>query len=340
MASDELVRTRDALATRHARLATLMSTSILDRISALADPTRSRILLLLDGRELMVGELCAVLQLPQSTVSRHLKILSDEGWVVSRGEGTSRFYSMVQSRLEASTKRLWQVVKDQVSSAAGAAQDGRRLESVLAQRTAARRSRSQAFFSSSFSAWDEMRADMIGHRTDLLALLDLLDERWVVGDLGCGTGHITELLAPCVGRVIAVDESGPMLSAGRERFSKQTNVEFRAGSVEDLPIEDGALDAAILFLVAHFIADPEVLMREVQRVLKPGGKLLLVDFIIHDRSDYAIQLGHVWQGFDEEQVTRWLQDAGFTSCRYRELSADPDAKGPALFAATARKKRR
>jgi len=154
------------------------------------------------------------------------------------------------------------------------------------------------------------------------------------------TGHITELLAPRVGRVIAVDESGPMLSAGRERLSQQTNVEFRAGSVEDLPIEDGALDAAILFLVAHFIADPEVLMREVQRVLKPGGKLLLVDFIIHDRSDYAIQLGHVWQGFDEEQVTRWLQDAGFTSCRYRELSADPDAKGPALFAATARKKRR
>jgi SAM-dependent methyltransferase len=317
-----------------------MSTSILDRISALADPTRSRILLLLDGRELMVGELCAVLQLPQSTVSRHLKILSDEGWVVSRGEGTSRFYSMVQSRLEASAKRLWQVVRDQMASAASAAQDARRLESVLAQRTAARRSRSQAFFSTSFSAWDEMRADMIGHRTDLLALLDLLDERWVVGDLGCGTGHIAELIAPCVGRVIAVDESGPMLAAGRERLSRQTNVEFRAGSVEDLPIEDGALDAAILFLVAHFIADPEALMREVQRVLKPGGKLLLLDFIIHDRSDYAIQLGHVWQGFDEEQVTRWLQDAGFTSCRYRELPADPSAKGPALFAATARKKRR
>jgi ArsR family transcriptional regulator len=317
-----------------------VSTTILDRISALADPTRSRILLLLDGRELTVGELCAVLQLPQSTVSRHLKILSDEGWVVARGEGTSRFYSMVQSRLDPSAKRLWLVVREQVGAAPGAAQDTRRLESVLAQRVAARRSRSQVIFSTLHESWDAMRADMIGGRTDLLALLDLLDERWVVGDLGCGTGHVSELLAPCVGRVIAVDESGPMLSAARGRLKKQPNVELRTGTVEDLPIEDGELDAAILFLVAHFIADPPALMREVQRVLKPGGKLLLVDFMIHERADYAIQLGHVWQGFDDAQIIDWLDHAGFTSARCRALPADPAAKGPSLFAATARKKTR
>jgi len=317
-----------------------VSVSILDRISALADPTRSRILLLLDGRELMVGELCAVLQLPQSTVSRHLKILSDEGWVVARGEGTSRFYSMVQSRLEPAAKRLWHVVREQVSAAPSAAQDTRRLEGVLAQRVAARRSRSQVFFSTSHDAWDEMRAEMIGKRTDLLALLDLLDERWVIGDLGCGTGHVSELLAPCVGRVIAVDESGPMLSAARARLKKLSNIDLRAGAVEDLPIENGELDVALLFLVAHFIADPAGLLREVQRVLKPGGKLLLVDFMIHDRADYAIQLGHVWQGFDEPQVVEWLEQAGFTGVRYRALPADPAAKGPSLFAASARKKQR
>jgi ubiquinone/menaquinone biosynthesis C-methylase UbiE len=297
-------------------------------------------LLLLDGRELMVGELCAVLQLPQSTVSRHLKILSDEGWVVARGEGTSRFYSMVQSRLDPSAKRLWQVVRDQVSAAPGATQDTRRLESVLAQRVAARRSRSQVFFSTAHDSWDQMRAEMIGQRTDLIALLDLLDERWIVGDLGCGTGVVSELLAPCVGRVIAVDESGPMLSSARERLRRQKNVELRAGTVEDLPIENGELDLAILFLVAHFIAEPQSLMREVQRVLKPGGKLLLVDFMIHDRADYAIQLGHVWQGFDDAQITTWLEDSGFTGARYRALPADPGAKGPSLFAATARKKTR
>jgi len=317
-----------------------MSVSILDRISALADPTRSRILLLLDGRELMVGELCAVLQLPQSTVSRHLKILSDEGWILARGEGTSRFYSMMQSRLDPSAKRLWHVVRDQVAGAPGAAHDTRRLDSVLAQRVAARRSRSQVFFSTSHASWDQMRSEMIGQRTDLLALLELLDERWVVGDLGCGTGHVSELLSPCVGRVIAVDESGPMLSAARDRLEKVANVEFRAGDVEDLPIENGELDVAILFLVAHFVADPAALMREVQRVLKPGGKLLLVDFLIHERTEYAIQLGHVWQGFDEAQIVEWLDRAGFNGSRCRPLPADPAAKGPSLFVATARKKSR
>lgn len=288
----------------------------------------------------MVGELCAVLQLPQSTVSRHLKILSDEGWVVARGEGTSRFYSMVQSRLDPAAKRLWHVVREQVGAAPGAAHDTRRLESVLAQRVAARRSRSQSFFSTAHGRWDEMRTEMIGSRTDLLALLDLLDERWVVGDLGCGTGHMSEVLAPCVGRVIAVDESGPMLSAARERLARQPHVELRAGAVEDLPIENGELDAAILFLVAHFVAEPPTLMREVQRVLKPGGKLLLVDFMIHDRTEYAVQLGHLWQGFDEAQIVDWLDRTGFTGARCRPLPADPAAKGPSLFAATARKKTR
>jgi ArsR family transcriptional regulator len=137
--------------------------------------------------------------------------------------------------------------------------------------------------------------------------------------------------------VIAVDESGPMLTAARERLKRRANVDLRTGTVENLPIEDEELDVAILFLVAHFIADPAALMHEVQRVLKPGGKFLLVDFIIHERTDYAIQLGHVWQGFDEAQVLGWLQETGFVGCRYRALPSDPAAKGPSLFSATARK---
>jgi ArsR family transcriptional regulator len=311
--------------------------SILDRLSALADHTRSRILLVLDRQELTVGELCAVLQMPQSTVSRHLKILSDEGWVLARGDGTSRYYSMVVSRLDPGAKRLWQVVRDQVAGAVGSAQDGRRLEGVLAQRAAQRRSKSQQFFSSAAGVWDNTRTEMIGQRTDLLSVLDLLDDHWVVGDLGCGTGHLSEALAPCVARVIAVDESGPMLASARERLRRYDYVELRSGDVAELPLDDAELDVAILFLVAHFVAEPDALLREVARALKPGGKLLLVDFITHDHSEYAIQLGHLWQGFDSEQIQRWLSSVGFAESRYRELPTDPAAKGPAMFSVVARK---
>lgn len=306
---------------------------ILDRLSALADPTRSRILLLLDRHELTVSELCTILQLPQSTVSRHLKLLADDNWVVARGEGTSRFYRMLRNRLDEPTNALWAVVRAQVSSGPGASQDERRAESVLAKR----RDKALALFHDTPGFWDTVRTEMIGARADLLALLDLIDERWVVGDLGCGAGHITDALAPCVSRVIAVDESGPMLEVAKRRLAAHRNVDLRVGTIESLPIDDGALDAAVLFLVAHFITDPSRVMAEIRRVLRPAGRLLIVDLMSHDRVDYVVQLGHVWQGFDGEQVEEWLARAGFTACRYRPLPADPEAAGPTLFAASARK---
>src|SRR5688500_2949394 len=208
---------------------------VFDRLGTLADATRGRILLLLEGTELTVGELCSVLQLPQSTVSRHLKILSDEGWVASRDSGASRFYSLVPSRLDPFARRLWHVVRDQVSSGTAAQQDGRRRESVLS----ARRVKMRSFFTGAAANWDQVRADLIGSRTDLLALLDLLDDSWTVGDLGCGTRHLSEALAPAVREVIAVDESGAMLTAARKRLSALENVDVRSGSIEALPIEDG-----------------------------------------------------------------------------------------------------
>ena len=168
---------------------------VFDHLGSLADATRSRILVLLEGSELTVSELCQVLQLPQSTVSRHLKILSDERWIVARDSGASRFYSMPVTRLDHVARRLWNVVREQVSSSSAAQQDARRKESVLSSR----RTKMVAFFDGAAPAWDQLRSDLIGSRTDLLALLDLFDETWTVGDLGCGTGYLSEALSP-VGR--------------------------------------------------------------------------------------------------------------------------------------------
>lgn len=309
---------------------------VFDRLGTLAEPTRSRLLLSLEACELTVGDLCSVLQLPQSTVSRHLKLLLDEGWITARDSGASRFYTLPQSRLDSEAKRLWQVVREQVRATPMARQDARRRDSVLG----ARRLKMHTFFTSAASGWDEMRADLIGPRTDLLALLDLCDSDWTVGDLGCGTGQLAQALAPAVKQVIAVDESGAMLAAARRRLAACENVEVRSGSVESLPIDDNALDVALMFMLLHFVLQPAVALAEARRALRPGGRLVILDFTEHERDEYATQMGHVWPGFSEAQLAAWVSEAGLQLVRYRVLPPDPKAKGPALFSMVARKHKR
>jgi ArsR family transcriptional regulator len=308
--------------------------TLFDRMSALADPVRSRLLLVLERYELTVSELCAVFQLPQSTMSRHLKALSDEGWTVWRAEGTSRLYAMPVARLDATAKRLWQLVREEVAGMAAADQDAQRVRSVLEQR----RSASQEFFSTAAGEWDRLRTELFGSRADLKALLGLLDGGWTVGDLGCGTGQVSESLAPFVGRVIAVDDSPAMLAAARRRLGGLENVEVRRGEIDALPVEDGSLDAALLFLVLHYLPEPARALAEVARVLKPGGRLLVVDMTPHAREEYRQRMGHLWLGFAAEGLGEWIAAAGLGGFRYVSLPADPEAKGPTLFAASARKR--
>jgi ubiquinone/menaquinone biosynthesis C-methylase UbiE len=307
--------------------------AIHDHLASLADTTRSRVLLLLDRRELTVSELCRILQLPQSTVSRHLKALSDSGWVAARAEGTSNLYTMTRDDLDPSMRRLWLLVREQVGSSSAAAQDQRRLQAALAER----RTKSQEFFSSSAGQWDRMRDELFGDRSHLAALAALADGTWTVGDLGCGTGQVSASLAPFVARVIAVDASAAMLQAARKRLNGLDNVELRRGDLEALPIDNGQLDAATLMLVLHHVPEPERALADVARVLKPQGRAIVVDMLPHDRESYRQQMGHVWLGFSDEHVRRLFQEAGFEEVRIVSLPPDAKAKGPGLFVATARR---
>jgi ArsR family transcriptional regulator len=310
----------------------LKAPAILDHLSALADTTRSRILLLLDRHALTVTELCGILQLPQSTVSRHLKALADSGWIAAHAEGTSNVYAMTRDDLDPAARRLWALVREQVGPTAAAVQDQRRIQAVLAER----RTKSQEFFSSSAGQWDRLRDEMFGSRFHLGAMPAFADADWIVGDLGCGTGGMTAALAPFVKRVIAVDASAAMLQAARKRLQSYDNVELRRGDLEALPIDDARLDAATLALVLHHVPEPDRALSEVARALKPGGRILLVDMLPHDRESYRQQMGHVWLGFSEDHIRRVLTDAGFDGIRFVPLSPDAQAKGPALFVATAR----
>ena len=300
---------------------------VFGQLAALADPTRSRMLLLLEQQALSVSELCAVLQLPQSTVSRHLKILVGEGWTVGRSEGASRMYRF--ARLGAASRRIWDAVRSEVASTPAGQQDRRRLSAVLD----ARRGKATAFFSSAAADWDRMRLELYGSNAELLPLLALCDENWTVGDLGCGTGQIGRVLAPFVKQVIGIDSSAAMLDIARSRGVP--GVDFREGQLEALPVEEQELDVALLVLVLHYIADPPRVLSEVARSLQPGGRLLLVDMMPHDREDMRETMGHVWPGFASEQINEWLAACGFAHVQHVALPIDTRAKGPALFATRA-----
>jgi len=306
--------------------------ALFGQMTALADATRSRLLVALERNELTVNELTSILQLPQSTISRHLKMLSAEGWVDARAEGTSRYYRLASGSLDATSRRLWTIVRDEVMHTNAAEHDARRTQAVLAERS----TRSQQFFSTSAGQWDRMRLELFGSRADI-ALLGLLDESWTVADLGCGTGAVTQSLAPFVERVIAVDESAAMLSAARKRLHGVENVDIRNGRLESLPIGDAEIDVALLFLVLHYAAEPTRVITEAARAIKPGGRLLVLDMMPHDRQDLRQTMGHLWQGFDRATIGGWMGAAGLEGFRYNSLPPDPDAKGPILFAASGKR---
>lgn len=308
------------------------SISVTDRLASLSEPIRLRVLRLLETEELSVGEVAQVVQLPQSTVSRHLKVLAQAGWLARRSEGTATLYRLVLDDLPMEPRALWMTVRDQMEGGPELAEDVRRLRMVLAER----RTDSQSFFGRVAGQWDPMRNSLFGEMFTAQGLLALLPREWTVADLGCGTGNASELLAPCVRRVLAVDQSGPMLDAARERLAEFSNVEFVQAGLESLPLADESVDAAVCLLVLHHIEEPVTALREMRRVLRRGhGAALIVDMVQHDRIEYRQTMGHRRLGFSRDEMERMFGEAGLTRPRVAALPGVPDARGPALFAATA-----
>ncbi len=306
---------------------------LLDRFNTLSDMARLRILRLLDKHELSVGELARAIQLPQSTVSRHLKMLHTGRWVIKRSQGTASLYCLVEEALDDEARALWQLSRKQLGAGATLEDDDSRLAEVLAER----REDSKSFFGRLGGEWDGLRNDLFGHHFTPEALLAFIDSEWTIADLGCGTGNAAEFLAPCVKKIIAVDREQAMLDAARKRLEAFDNIDFRQGDLTALPIGDGEINAAVVSLVLHYFEDPGAVIIDIARTLKPRGELVIVDMVPHDRESYRHTMGHEHLGFDEAEVARWADAAGLGSPTYRRLRPDTHAKGPGLFVATMRK---
>src|SRR5512136_867133 len=283
-------------------------------MDGLADPTRLRLLHVLERHELGVAELCEVLQQPQSTVSRHLKVLSSQGWVEARRLGQNRLYRMSDG-IDPAARRLWKVARGESEGWATLQHDQLRLDRRLRDRRAS----GEEFFAGAAADWDRLRAEWYGTGFGAAAIVALLPPAWTVADLGCGTGSLAAALAPAVARVVGVDRSGDMLRAARRRTAGLDNVELRRGTLEELPLEDGSCDAALLVLSLGWVADPARALSEAARVVRPGGRVVLVDAVLHDDEDFRRRTGQVWPGFEIGRVVEMIGAAGFRAATCRPL---------------------
>jgi ArsR family transcriptional regulator len=305
--------------------------ALLGWMDALADATRLRILRAVERGPLSVAEIGEALRLPQSTVSRHLKVLADGAWLVARRQGTQSRYGWA-GEVAPGARRLWLLARAESERWPAVRQDGPRLEAIRA-----RRDEAQRFFAGQAGAWDRLRGETYGRALEVEALLALLPAEWTVADLGCGTGALAASLAPRVRRVVAVDRSAAMLRAARRRTAGLANVELHEAPLEALPIPDGSCDAALLVLALGYVDDPPAVVAEAARILAPGGRLVALDAARHDDEALRARMGQARPGFEDGELAALLAGAGLAGASARPLPPDPAAKGPGLVLATARR---
>jgi ArsR family transcriptional regulator len=321
---------------------------------AMADSTRRSLLRVLGEHDLTVSELVEVLRLPQSTISRHLKVLREAGFLADHRRGAAVFYSLCP-RFPSDT--------DEWSRAGSNGQNGhngepqlrgrlldwiqetpidetheQRLTEVLARRTGG----DKDFFNALGHGWDRLRVQAFGEFFQYEALTALLPARWRVADVGTGTGYLLPILAERFSKVIAVDPSQQMLDAARGRLAEAgaQDVEFRLGSLEELPIQPGEVDLIVASLVLHHAADPSNAIAGLYQALAGGGRILIIEQAAHEYQDFQQRMGDRWSGFEPKRLAGWLEEAGFTGVRVLPMTtayattreAEPS---PELFAVVA-----
>jgi ArsR family transcriptional regulator len=312
-----------------------MSTESLQKVfKTLADSTRVRILALLEREELAVQELMDVLAMAQSRVSRHLGILREAGLLRDRREGTYVFYRFATPKGGAWSD-AWQLARRELAGDPAAKRDAAALVRVVE----ARASRIRTFFDSVGPEWDALRKVFNDDALRARAIAHLAPPSWTVCDVGTGTGILAKDLARLGLRVIAVDHSPRMLEAARSSLEAEGYaVELRLGEAHALPLADGEVNAALAHMVLHYVPQPAEALREMARIVKPGGVVVVVDFVRHEAEWMREELGVLWLGFQTDEIVRWLGDAGLESVRVEHFAIPSPARDlPGTFLASARK---
>jgi ArsR family transcriptional regulator len=313
-----------------------MSTESLQKVfKTLADSTRVRILALLEREELAVQELMDVLGMAQSRVSRHLGIQREAGLLRDRREGTYVFYRFAAPKGGA-WRDAWELARRELAGDPAAERDAAALVRVVE----ARASRIRTFFDSVGPEWDGLRKVFNDDALRARAIAHLAPPDWTVCDVGTGTGILAKEVARLGLRVVAVDHSPRMLEAARESLAGEaiTSVELRRGEAQALPLADAEVNAALAHMVLHYLPQPAEALREMARVVKPGGVVVVVDFVRHEAEWMRDELGVLWLGFPADEIVQWLTEAGLTGVRVEHFeNPSPARELPSTFLASARK---
>ena len=281
----------------------------------LGDDARLRILRLVAAERLNVTELTSILGLAQSGVSRHLGMLKDAGLVVEQREGAYTWYRLAPALQngENGFGALWPVLRqnfEQTAATAHGRADDARLEEVrrvrqenFEQHGGPDARERQLVPGRSWAAW----ARALGHLLPPMR----------VADLGCGDGYLTIEASRWASRVIAVDRSKAVLERARAlaRRRRVTNVTWRQGEIERLPLRDGAVDVAMLSQALHHAEEPARAIAEAARIVAPGGRVLVLDLREHDQEWVSERLGDRWRGFSDARLSQLLKGAGLTGVK-------------------------
>jgi len=300
----------------------------------LADPTRLRILAVVEREELAVQELMEILGMAQSRVSRHLAILREAGLLRDRRDGTYVFYRFELPE-DGPWRDAWNLVRSSLRDDPARARD----EAALGRVMQARSGRARSFFDSVGPEWDAVRKVFNDDALRARAITRLVPPDQTVADIGTGTGVLAIELARLGQRVIAIDNSARMLEAAQANIDREgiEGVELRSGDVERLPLTDGEVDAAFTHMVLHYLPSPGDAVREMARGVRPGGSVIVVDFVSHQHEWMREELGVHWLGFEAEDVAEWFSAARLIDFRqetHRVASTGRDL--PATFIASAR----
>ena len=304
----------------------------------LSDPTRVRILRLLESEPLVVQELMEVLGMAQSRVSRHLAILREAGLLTDRRDGTYVTYRFTPPA-SGPWRDTWSLVSRNLRDDPTAGRDRASLERVIDARSA----QSRSFFDAVGPEWDALRKVFNDDILRARAITRLVDPRLRVADIGTGTGILALELARLGVTVIGVDNSARMLEAAEAKLAESgvSGVELRRGEAHRLPIGDGEVDGSFAHMVLHYLPSPGDAVAEMARIVKPGGTVVVVDFVRHQQEWMRQELGVVWLGFTAEEIDEWFVGAGLPAPRV-DMS-EPAGRGrdlPAPFIAFARRPER